>query len=393
MGRAGAEKSLISLLRSFDYSKVSVSLLSIIGRGELFAEIPEEVTVLNKKFSADSVLGSGGAAYIAKTVLARMFYRGYIFKFIPYAVKNIFAQLKSGRLQLDKLLWLLLAETTKPPEEEYDLAIAYIEGASTYFVAEQVKARKKAAFVHVNFEKAGYIKSLDYKYYDKADCVFCVSDAVRGAFVEAYPEFEQKTKVFHNIVIPSDIYEASDLPGGFPDTCSFNGLRILTVARLHPQKGLDVAIPAFYALVKEGYANVKWYVLGDGSERKKLQALIEKYGLEDKFILLGQAANPYPYLKQCDIYVQPSRFEGWGIALQEALILHKPCITTNFDGIPNFLSNDENAVVIELSEENITCVLRRLIDDADFRKKLSDASENINFNFQGNTDLLYKIIE
>lgn len=393
MGRAGAERSLISLLRSFDYSKVSVSLLSIIGRGELFAEIPKEVAVLNKKISTDSVLGPGGAAHIAKTVLARMFSRGYIFKFIPYAVKNIFAQLKSGRLQPDKLLWLLLAETTKPPEGEYDLAIAYIEGASTYFVAEQVKARKKAAFVHVNFEKAGYIKSLDYKYYDKTDCLFCVSDAVRRAFVETYPEFEQKTKVFHNIVISSDIYEASELPGGFPDTRSFDGLRILTIARLHPQKGLDIAIPAFYALVKEGCTNVKWYVLGDGSERKKLEALIKKYELEDKFILLGQDANPYPYLKQCDIYVQPSRFEGWGIALQEALILNKPCVTTNFDGMPNFLSNDENAVVIELSEENITCALRRLIDDPDFRKKLSNASENINFDFQGKPDLFYKMME
>jgi glycosyltransferase involved in cell wall biosynthesis len=392
MGRAGAEKSLISLLKSFDYTKVSISLLSIINRGELFLDVPGEVKILNQNPSTGPVLGTSGAMYIAGQVMARLFRRLYIFKFIPYAIKNMSAQIKlNKRFQFDKLLWAMLAETTPALEAEYDLCIAFIEGASTYYAVEKVQATYKAVFVHVNYEKAGYIRAFDEKYYAKADYICCISEAVRQVFDKVYPEFAPKTRIFPNIMLPDEIRANAKKEKGFTD--NFDGIRLLTVGRLHPQKGYDIAIPAFAALVRLGYTNVRWYVLGDGTERAHLLKLITKHGVEGKFILLGSQPNPQPYVAEALVYVQPSRFEGFPLTLQEALILNKPCLTTNFEGVSDMLDDGVNAKIIELSEENITNALKTLIDDEELRNRLADGTKKIKFDFPNKTSVFYDIMD
>lgn len=389
MGRAGAEKSLISMLKTLDYSRVSVSLLAIIDRGELFLDLPKEVKLINIKPSTDSVLGTSGTSYIAKKVFQQMFKNGYIFKFIPYAIKNIIIQLKLKRFQFDKLLWLLLAETTVKIKDEYDLAIAFIEGAATYYVAEKVKSKKKIAFVHVNYDKAGYMKEFDDKYYSKMDYICCISEAVKHVFTKVYPEYSDIIRIFPNIITADDIRMAAKEQKGFVD--GFNGIRLLTVARLHPQKGLDIAVSAFKELIKQGYDNIKWYVIGDGTERARLLSMIKKHGLKDKFILLGSCPNPYPYVAGSDIYVQPSRFEGLPLTLLEALLLNKPCITTNFEGISDLLCNGEDAVVIEFGEEDIINAIKMLVDNEAQRKRIADATKYLKLDFPNKTKVLYDV--
>ena len=391
MGRAGAEKSLISLLKSFDYTRVSVSLYAIIDRGELFSDVPKEVRVLNENPSAGPVLGTSGAFYIAGQVVKRLLRRLYIFKFIAYAFKNIFMQLKANkRFQFDKLLWRLFADTSPPPDRAYDLCIAFIEGASTYYAIDKVEAKKKCVFVHVNFEKAGYIRNFDRKYYAGADYILSISEAVQKVFLSIYPEFADKARIFPNIILPDEIRANAGRGEGFTD--GFTGIRLLTVGRLHPQKGYDIAIPAFAALLAQGCRDVRWYVLGDGTERAHLMKLIQKFGLEGKFILLGSRSNPQPFVAQADIYVQPSRFEGFPLTLQEALILNKPCLTTNFEGVTDLLESGKNAVIIELSEENITNALQELISDESLRKRIADGTKEIDFDFPNHTPFFYEIM-
>jgi glycosyltransferase involved in cell wall biosynthesis len=383
---------LISLLKSFDYTRVTVSLLSIIGRGELFLDVPEEVQILNKNPSTGPVLGTSGALYIAGQVMKHLFRRFYIFKFIPYKFKNIAAQLKyNKRFQFDKLLWAMLSETTPAPAQEYDLCIAFLEGAATYYAIEKVKAPKKCVFVHVNYQKAGYIRSLDQKYYAKADYICCISEGVRQVFDKIYPEYATKTRIFPNIMLPDEIRANAKKEQGFTD--NFNGVRLLTVGRLHPQKGYDIAIPAFAALVRQGYDNVRWYVLGDGTERAHLLKLIAKHGLEDKFILLGSRPNPQPYVAAANIYVQPSRFEGFPLTLTEALILNKPCLTTNFEGVSAMLEDGVNAMIIELSAENITNALKKLIDDEELQKRIAAGTKQLRFDFPNKTPVFYDIMD
>ena len=121
----------------------------------------------------------------------------------------------------------------------------------------------------------------------------------------------EKTCVVYDIVSPTLIKSMALKDDGFND--NFDGIRILTIGRLVDVKGYDLAIKACYKLKSKGY-NFKWYVIGEGNLKSKLENMIKEFQLEDTFILLGIYQNPYVFLKQCDIYVQPSRFEGYGLA-------------------------------------------------------------------------------
>lgn len=390
MGRAGAEKSLIALLRALDYERTEVHLLSIINRGELFEDVPKQVRILNRKPHAVPVLGWRGTLGIARTVAGRML-RGGI-RYLPRMVKRGIKEVRRGRpLQPDKLLWPMLAATTPAPDTQYDMVLAFIEGASTYYVAERVKARSKIAFVHVNYEKAGYDRDFDKPFYGKMDYICCVSDGVRSALTEVYPEFADRIRLFPNIVNPTLIREGATLPGGFSD--SFSGLRLLTVARLHPQKGLDMAIEALAKLHSMGRTDISWYVVGEGMEKPRLKKLIRERGLEGRFVLLGARENPYPYMRQCDVYVQPSVFEGLSLTLLEALLLGKPCITTDFDGVPDLLVDGHDALVVPFSADRMADAIARLADDRKLRARLAEGARNIQIPFLNETRVLYQIMD
>ena len=212
---------------------------------------------------------------------------------------------------------------------------------------------------------------------------------MKQVFTNVYPEFSLKTKIFPNIILPDEI-RANAKGKGFDD--GFTGFRLLTVGRLHPQKGYDIAIPAFAKLIGMGYSNIRWYVLGDGNERRRLERLITKLGLDGKFVLLGSRPNPLPYVAEADIYVQPSRFEGFPLTLQEALVLGKPCLTTNFEGVSDLLESGKNAMIITLSIDNIVKVLAELIDNEELRNRIADGVSNLDFDFPDKTAVFYEVL-
>ena len=203
-------------------------------------------------------------------------------------------------------------------DTRYDLAVAFLEGGSTYYVADYVQADKKAAFVHVDYRKAGYSREMDRDCYRQYDKIFPVSDEVKASFLAVYPECAGRTEVFHNIINRDKILARAQLPGGFSD--GFDGMRLLTVGRLMKQKALEVSIEAM-RLLKAAGERARWYVLGEGDQRRFLEERIRTLGLEEDFLLLGAVDNPYPYMRQADLYVHASRFEGKSIAIQEAQIL------------------------------------------------------------------------
>ena len=285
---------------------------------------------------------------------------------------------------------MLLARNAKRFNEEYDLAVAFIEGAATYYVADYVKAKKKATYVHIDYLAAGYSPKLDRKYYDKFDRVFCVSDTVRKVFLKAYPDYSQKTFFFHNMVPRERIIRLSKEGQGFTD--GFDGLRILTVGRLHYQKAYDLAIPALAELRRRGH-NVRWYVIGEGAEEDNLRALIRQNGVEDSFILLGTTPNPYPYIANCDIYSQASRFEGWCIALAESLVLARPVLASRCAGNEEQVTDGETGVLIDLSTENIVEGMEKLITSPELRKKFTRNLSGVALDFKKDLEMLYALTE
>ena len=390
MGRAGAEKCLQALMELLDPEKYDLSVYSIINRGELYSDMPEYVHILNKNPCTKSVLDNAGLAAIARQILWSLVKKCSFITYIPDFFRVLFHQIKIKRFDFSKLFWMLLARNAKRFDEEYDLAVAFIEGAATYYVADYVKAKKKATYVHIDYLAAGYSPKLDKKYYDKFDRVFCVSDTVRKVFLQAYPEYGSKTFFFHNMVPRERIIRLSKEGQGFTD--DFDGLRILTVGRLHYQKAYDLAIPALAELRRRGH-NVRWYVIGEGAEEDNLRALIRQNGVEDSFILLGTTPNPYPFIAGCDIYSQASRFEGWCIALAESLVLARPVLASKCAGNEEQVTDGETGVLIDLSTENIVEGMEKLITSPALRAKFTENLSGIALDFKKDLSMLYELTD
>lgn len=364
LGLAGAEVAMLSLLKQLDPKEYDISLFVLTGQGELRNRVPDYVKILNNTYSECSVLSAEGRKHLMKTVLKALVIKGKVFTLFPYLCKHSFQQLKAGRIRADKLLWRVISDGAQRFEEEYDLAVAYLEGAATYYVADHVKANKKATFLHVDYLEAGYSRSLDKECYLGFDKVFTVSDEVKESFLKVYPDCTHKTQVFHNILNQDDIREKAKLPGGFQD--DYEGFRILTVGRLTQQKAYDISIEAMKRLKDKGI-QARWYVLGEGDQRPMLTAQIEKLGLQKEFVLLGAVNNPYPYYAQADLYVHATRFEGKSIAIQEAQTLGCPMVVSDCSGNREQVIQGVDGVLCDLTPEAICTSIMELYENEEKR--------------------------
>lgn len=371
LGRAGAEMAMLELIRRLPEEEYDISLYVVLGQGELVRELPEHVKVLNRTYQDTSVLSENGRRHIVKTVIRSFFHNGKWFQKLFHLAVVAHEMRKQGKLQMDKLLWRMLSDGGEYPKEAYDLAIAYLEGGATYFTADHVIAKRKAAFVHIDYVNAGYSRKMDKDCYAGYDRIFAVSEEARTSFVNVYPEWEDKTGVFHNIINRERILELAGQQGGFSD--SFDGIRLLTVGRLTHQKAYDIAIEAMKKIKDAGY-KVRWYVLGEGNRREFLERQIKNLGLERDFKLLGAVDNPYPYYRQCDIYVHATRFEGKSIAVQEAQVMGCTIVASDCNGNREQIQNNVDGLLCGLSAEGISESIISLIENEEKRKQLGDAA-------------------
>ena len=387
MGRAGAETALVELLRRIDKTEYKVYLYVLLGQGEMLSQIPEGVKLVNKQTDLHSVHDAEGRKHIAKRVVRSFVKDANGIKLLPYMCRNGAGMLVKGQLLPDKLLWRAISDGAARTEKRFDIAVSYIEGAAAYYVADHVNADKKAAFIHVDYEKAGYTRELDRDCYLQFDRIFGVSDEVADVFKKVYPELEAKTAVFHNMLNTEMIKEKSENGTGFTD--DFKGVRILTVGRLMKQKAFEVSIRACLKLKKQG-ENIRWYVLGEGDQRSRLEALIRELGLEKDFLLLGATDNPYPFIREADLYVHCSRFEGKSIAVQEAQILGKPIIVSDCSGNREQVINGEDGIICEFKPSSIAGAVTELIHNPEKCRRLADRAFRKN---DGQGEEIKKLLE
>ncbi|MCR5452885.1 MAG: glycosyltransferase, partial [Lachnospiraceae bacterium] len=228
---------------------------------------------------------------------------------------------------------------------------------------------KKIAFVHVDYEKAGYTRGLDMGDYHRFDKIFAVSEEITDPFLKVHPAMKDKVFVFENTIDQKAIIEGSLNGRGFSD--DYDGVRILTIGRLTAQKAYEVSIAAM-KILKDRKVKARWYVLGEGVLHRELLSLIKKEGLEKDFILLGAVQNPYPYLRECDVYVHASRFEGKSIALAEAKTLGCAIVASDVSGNREQIKDSNNGLLCKLDAEDIADKTEMLIKDREFAGKLGE---------------------
>lgn len=358
----GAEKALISLLETIDYEKYKVDLLLFKKEGIFLDKVPQSVNLLNEpddykyfdmsiKLAIRQCLIEGKFKVIINRILA-----GYIFK------------TENNRVICEQRVWKYISKTTRNLNKKYDIAIGYLEKNPIYFCVDKVNADKKIGFIHSDYDKLGMDSKIDEMYFEKLDNIVTVSESCERVLKRRFKKYEDKISYMYNIVSTKTIEKLSNES---IEEFDKNKVNIVSVGRLSYPKGFDIAIDCAKLLDQNNY-NFKWYVIGDGEDRQKLQNKINKENLQDKFILLGLKDNPYPYIKKATIYVQPSRFEGKSIAIDEAKILRKPIVVTNFSTAKDQILNEKNGLIVEINSEDLYIGIKKLINDKKLQDKFID---------------------
>ena len=386
--RAGAETALLELLKLLAAEEqYELSLYVLLEQGELLPLLPEAVKLENHRFCQESVLGGRGRKTMYRTILRALFCRGNFLRLFPYLVSAFAGMLRRRRIQPDKLFWRVLSDGAQRLPAEYDLAIAFLEGGSAYYVADHVRAKRKAAFIHIDYGRSGYTRKLDKDCYLKYDAVFPVGENVKQRFLEVYPECAERTKIFPNVINQTEIRRKAELAGGFAD--GFDGIRILTVGRLTRQKSYPVAVEAM-RLLKAAGERVRWYVLGEGPERGRLERQIAAYGLQEDFLLMGETDNPYPYYAQTDLYVHATGYEGKSIAVQEAQTLG--CAIVVSEGSREQVRDGVDGIVCALEPEAVCGAIRELIREPQKRAAYGRAAKARRIDCEEQKKLLEELL-
>lgn len=382
----GVERSLISMLNNFDYENYAVDLMLYRHQGDFLNLVSNKVNLLDEipqyttyRKSISEVLKDKQYSI----VLSRIFS-----KINAGLLGKMKRMEESGYYQM-QLMWKYALPFLPKVEKQYDVAISYLW--PHYFIAEKVNAKKKIAWIHTDFSTVETDIQLDLKMWRKFDYIVAVSEACRTAFLKKYTELENKVIVIENLTSPDFIREMANEKVDNP-MMKDNRFKIVTVARLSHAKGIDNAVKALKVLKEKGYHDLTWYVVGYGGDEGLIKDLIKESNLEDSFILLGKKTNPYPYMKEADIYVQPSRYEGKAVTVGEAQILSKPVIITNYTTAKSQVKDGFDGYITELSIDGIVSGIEKLYNSPDMRQKLISNCIKTNYSNSVELNKLNKIL-
>lgn len=254
-----------------------------------------------------------------------------------------------------------------------------------------IQAKKKIQWIHTDllksveqtpFKQRKNLKGIDY--------FVCVSEASKQSFITMYPHMAAKTLAIHNLVDEVVIQKQAEEP--VKEIAKDKGLKVVTVARLGIEKGIDRAVQV-HRLLEDAGIHFHWYVAGEGPQKKVLEQLIHKYHLEGKFILLGLRENPYPYIKNADLFVLPSRIEGRSVVISEAQVLHRPILATQAGGIREQLRSGENGLIVANDTTAIFEGMKFLLTNALERQKYIEAQKDYHYDNSVALQQLQKLFE
>ncbi|WP_096435077.1 glycosyltransferase [Alteribacter populi] len=382
MNIGGTEKALLNMIAELPEDQFEITILMLEENGGFFDQIPSNVKVdyLKDYHDIKPLLNNP-----PKSTFVRLLKKGRVIKafrfFTSYSI--------SKGLKNKSIFFNYLLRNHSKFKKEYDIAVAYAGPMDfiSYFVLNKIKSKKKVQWIHFDITQVGFDKHFASKAYKKFDKIFTVSKEGLDKLLHVLPSIKEKSAYLYNLTSSEYVMKMADYGLGFQD--HFNGIRVLTVGRLSKEKGQDLAIPVLAKLKSEGY-NLKWYCVGEGSARVEYEKLIEQYKVKNEFILLGSNPNPYPFMNECDIYVQPSRHEGYCITLAEARYFEKPIVSTNFNSVREHIKDGETGLIVEINEGCIYKALKKLLDNKELRDLFIENSSKEYLNFSNEKQKVIK---
>ena len=377
----GAEKALVSMLQVFDYDRYDIDLLLFKKEGLFLKQVPEQVNFLEPPANYqyfDMPFSNVIRKNIFKNPL--VIFRRWQF--------NQARKKATSPAEAEQFGWKPLSETLEALPHKYDAAIGFLEKTPNYFVVDKVEAKIKIGFVHNDYQALALNSGYDEGYFKKLAHIISVSQNCVDILKKVFPQYAAKCSLIENISSREMIMKLAAEKVDFHPV----QLSILSVGRLSEQKNFQMAIAAAELLVKKG-AEFEWNILGEGSERGLLEKLIQEKAMESSFKLLGIKENPYPYIAKSLIYVQPSKFEGKSVAIDEAKILGKPIVVTNFPTAKDQIVHHVTGLIADLTPESLADQIYGLLQDTDFQKQLSYNLSREKVSTEDEIEKLYQLIE
>ena len=377
----GVERSLLGLLDAIDYSQYDVDLFLLNHSGEFMPLINPRVNLLPEEPKLSLI-----SEPIAKLIRERHFQVGAI-RLLCKLYGDVRAKVKQTDSVSITLCKRILMKQLRPFQRKYDVALGFF--APHYLLTDKTEAKLKIGWVHTDYSNINEKPDTDFMQpmWSKLDYIACVSEDVERAFQTVYPSLAEKTIVVENILSPDFVRREAGSVDISAEMPAFDGVNILSVGRFCAAKAFDRIPEGCRILLDRGY-QVKWYLIGYGPDEQLLMDKIREFHMEDTVIVLGKKTNPYPYMKACDIYAQPSRYEGKAVTVREAQMLHKPVMITRFETSASQVQEGVDGIICDNDVNGIADGIAYLIDRVDVREKLIENTERRDY---GNTEELQKL--
>ena len=386
MELGGVERSLLGLLDAIDYDRYDVDLFLMRHSGELMPylnpkanllpEIPQYASLavpmarLVKSGRLDVLRGR-----LAGKAAARRFDRQH-----PSERPAVTALTYSHKYTLPVM----------PPisGKTYDLAISFL--TPHYFVRERVKAKTYAAWIHTDYTALSFDRAAELAMWRKYDVICGVSEQVTRGFQTVFPELAGKVQTVENILPQALIRAQAALPQ--TDMPADGAAVLLSVGRFCDAKNFDNVPDICRRLVESGL-DVKWYLIGYGGAEPLIRQKIAETGMQERVVILGKRDDPYPYMRACDLYVQPSRYEGKAVTVREAQLLGKPVVITNYATSASQLTDGVDGVIVPMDNAGCAAGIAALLRDPARMRQLSENCTRRDYTNRAEVEKIYALME
>ena len=388
MELGGAESALLGLLQSVDPARADVDVFLYDHRGELMKYIPTDKVNLLPEVTAYKMIERPFMECVKSghigVALARWLAKKTVDKSpVPAGKDNI-------RIYTRVADWVEHFVPKIQPDIEYDLAISFLMPHN--YVVKKVRAKKKLGWIHTDYSTVHVDVKRELPVWIKLDYIASISEEVGEKFVETFPTLKDKIIPVENILSSRFIRQRAE-EEVVPLAANSSTIKLLTIGRFSYQKKMD-EIPLICRKIVDEGVDIKWYIIGYGSAEieQEVRDNAKREGVSDRVILLGKKENPYPYIQACDIYVQPSRYEGKSITVREAQILCKPVIVTNYPTASSQIQSGLDGVIVPLEVDTCAHEMADFIRDKEGQSRVVEYLETHDYGNEREIEKIYQLV-
>lgn len=390
MELGGAERALLGLLNALDTNRMDVDLFLNQHTGEFMSLIPSKIHLLPEKRGYNAI----------ERQMKRILMEGQLRLFYSrLKAKRLHAKyhesLIGDALKMDNSAFQYVADEVQPflPSlydlGEYDLAISFLTPHN--IVLNKVRAKKKIAWIHTDYSTIHVNVQKELPIWSGYDYIASISPDCTRSFVGTFPSLEDKIIEIENILSPEFVRYQAEI-SHVSDEITSAGINLLSVGRYTHAKNYDNVPKIARLIVDAGYSNLHWYIIGFGGAEELIRQKIAESGMQNHVILLGKKKNPYPYIKACDIYVQPSRYEGKSVTVREAQILCKPVIVTNYPTANSQIHDGVDGVIVPMDNEGCAKGIVEALKNQELLNSISNYLSTHDYGNEREVEKLYTFL-